>query len=291
MSVPLVIHHGSCFDGVGAAWVFKELRGDAEFFAARYGKEPPSVAGRDVWIVDFSYPRATLEQMLGEANSLLVVDHHKTAQEALTGFANAVFDMDRSGCGLLWDYLVFGAICVCESCGASGYRDEHHHSGCPVRRPWLVNYIEDRDLWRQALPNTREVSAWVAAQPYDPDAYAQVFAEGFDAAVAAGRAVERYIEKYGQAAAAHARTEALAGFTVPTVNIAYMNCSEHLARMLEQNPDAPFVASYFRRDDGRWQFSLRSRPGFDVSAVAKEFGGGGHVCAAGFDVAALPWGG
>jgi phosphoesterase RecJ-like protein len=30
------------------------------------------------------------------------------------------------------------------------------------------------------------------------------------------------------------------------------------------------------------QFGLRSRNGFDVSEVAKKFGGGGHAAAAGF---------
>ena len=31
-----------------------------------------------------------------------------------------------------------------------------------------------------------------------------------------------------------------------------------------------------------WQYSLRSRSDFDVSEIAKKFGGGGHAKAAGF---------
>jgi len=37
-------------------------------------------------------------------------------------------------------------------------------------------------------------------------------------------------------------------------------------------------------EKGRYQYNLRSRGDFDVSEVAKQFGGGGHAGAAGFTV-------
>lgn len=37
-------------------------------------------------------------------------------------------------------------------------------------------------------------------------------------------------------------------------------------------------------ESGKFQYSLRSRGDFDVSAIAKKFGGGGHKNAAGFNV-------
>jgi len=59
----------------------------------------------------------------------------------------------------------------------------------------------------------------------------------------------------------------------------------------EAYPDAPFSVSYCDRADGKRSYSLRSRNGFDVSVVAKAFGGGGHHKegkggAAGFTLAA-----
>lgn len=45
------------------------------------------------------------------------------------------------------------------------------------------------------------------------------------------------------------------------------------------------VAVFFRElPDGRFRVSLRSKGGMDVSAVAEEFGGGGHACASGLSV-------
>jgi oligoribonuclease NrnB/cAMP/cGMP phosphodiesterase (DHH superfamily) len=47
----------------------------------------------------------------------------------------------------------------------------------------------------------------------------------------------------------------------------------------------PFGVAWFQRQDGKYQFSLRStEAGVDVSLVAKSFGGGGHKNAAGFEV-------
>lgn len=264
---PLVIYHKDCFDGFTAAWVFRYLKGDADFHPATYGDKPPDCQGREVWIVDFSYKRATLLDIARGARQLRVVDHHKTARADLEELPFCTFDMERSGAGLLWDVLANG-----------------------VPRPWLVDYVEDRDLWRHARPNSSEVSAWIAAQPMTFEAWDALFQAHLPAAIESGRAVQAYIDQYGRKARAHARIETLFGFEVPTVNMPYMNCSEHVGALRKEHPDAPFAVGYFRRADGRWQFALRSGPDFDVSEVAKHFGGGGHAGAAGFDVPELPWG-
>jgi len=270
---PLVIYHKDCFDGFTAAWAFQQLvGGPIEYHAALYGSDPPDVSRRNVWILDFSYPRAVMEQIVAACRSLHVFDHHKTAEAALDGLVvpdgEVVFDMERSGAGITFDVLSDG-------------RD----------RPWLINYVEDRDLWRRALPNSDLVSAWIAAQPMTFGAWDQLYDEGENAAISSGIAVQKYIAQYGRKARAEMRSETIAGHIVPTMNLPYMNCSEHIGVLLKEALDrsAPFAAGYFRRRDGRWQFSLRSGPDFDVSEVAKQFGGGGHAGAAGFEVEVLPW--
>jgi len=45
------------------------------------------------------------------------------------------------------------------------------------------------------------------------------------------------------------------------------------------------VAVFFREvHDGRFRVSLRSKGSVDVSAIAEEFGGGGHACASGLSL-------
>lgn len=275
MSNNLVIYHADCFDGVTAAWVVSRFGGwgDAEYHGAKYGEDPPDVRGKRVLIVDFCYPRPIMERLDADAGFLRCLDHHKTAAEECGDLDFCVFDMERSGAGLAWDHMT---------------RDP---------RPWLVDVVEDRDLWRHRLNGTSEIMAWIAAQPMTFKAWDRLHAMDSRGAFNAGRHVQAYIDQYGRKARAQARWESINGYHVPTVNMPYMNCSEHVGKLLEENPEAPFAAGYFRRADGRWQFSLRSSPpgvlrphaGFDVSAVAKQYGGGGHAQAAGFDVERLPW--
>lgn len=288
MTQPLLIYHGNCFDGFTAAYLFHQGWGAADFYGAKYGEAPPDVRDRDVWIVDFSYPLEVMLQLAADCRTLRVYDHHKTAQAALNdlpgvmgarGLGNKlhgfVFDMERSGAKLMYDELMqWPDVLV---------------NNRLLHTTWLVDYVQDRDLWRQALPDTEAVSAWVAAQPMTFEAWDALACGGRDRAVASGEAVRSYIEQYGRKARAEARLERIAEYVVPTMNLPYMNCSEHVGKLLEENGAAPFAAGYFRRSDGRWQFSLRSRSDFDVSEVAAKFGGGGHRGAAGFDVAALPW--
>ena len=52
-------------------------------------------------------------------------------------------------------------------------------------------------------------------------------------------------------------------------------------------PESAFSASYCDRADGLRTYSLRSNGEFDVSVIAKQFGGGGHRNAAGFEAPGL----
>ena len=74
----------------------------------------------------------------------------------------------------------------------------------------------------------------------------------------------------------------LAGYTVP-VAAAPVHESEVAGELcIERN--TPFAAAFYQRADGLYSYSLRSRSDFDVSAIARLYGGGGHQQAAGFAV-------
>jgi len=270
MSETIVIYHGSCFDGITAAWVaqtyFRSRSIPVDFFAATYGENPPDVKDKSIFIVDFSYPRAILEKMALEAKDITVLDHHKTAEEDLKGLAFAIFDMNRSGAGIAWDWFF---------------------PGHP--RHWLVNTVEDRDLWRFAHPNTKALMGYIATIPMDLYNWNLLAQSNQSEIHVLGIAINKYITNYGLKAIEHVRHEMVGGYLVPTMNLSYQNCSDHLDALIKVKPDVFFVASYFRRGDGLWQFSLRSHGEFDVSVIAKQYGGGGHKNAAGFTLRILPW--
>lgn len=257
----LIIYHANCVDGFTAAWCCWQLWPNAEFVAAQYGDDPPDVSGRDVVIVDFSYPRNVLLQMHEQADSLIVLDHHKTAAEDLAGLDFATFDMDRSGAGLAWDELGSG------------------------QRPLLVDYVEDRDLWRWALADSKEISAFIALhertfndwERLDDDLHWRL-----PECIASGKSALRVTDQYVDSHAVKHRVARIGGFLVPCVNTTFA-ISELVGELAEH---FPFAAGWFERSDGKIVYSLRSRGelGADVSEIAKQYGGGGHRNAAGFTV-------
>ena len=264
MADRLVIYHGNCFDGFTAAWVHARHSGEpGEYVPAHHGEAPPDVSGRDVLILDFSYPRAELLEMYDAASSLQVLDHHKSAEEALRGLPFCAFDMERSGCGMTWDFLMPG------------------HD-----RPQLVSIMEDRDLWRFKYDATRPVMAAAAAVPMTFDEWDRL-AGNIEGVIGDGEAIRRYITMFGENVSHQAVWWTIGEHAVPVINIPYQNCSDHLALLLEHHPEVPFVASFCLGGDSKWHFSMRSRAadpeqGFDVSLLAGKYGGGGHRNAAGF---------
>ncbi|HEY5212829.1 MAG TPA: hypothetical protein VIJ38_07395 [Acidobacteriaceae bacterium] len=278
---PLCIYHGKCADGFTSAWAVWRHNPDTEFHAGVYGEAPPDVTDRHVILVDFSYKRPVLEAMAEKAVTVLILDHHKTAQEDLAPFINynlhddrdyhpihrgsiqALFDMDRSGAGITWDFF---------------------HPGTP--RPALVNYVEDRDLWRFKLENSREVNAAVFSYEYtfeNWDYLARMADLGSASALAdAGRAIERKHHKdVVELVEVCRRRMKIGGIEVWGASIPYTLTSDAGNLMSEGEL---FAVCYWDTPKGR-VFSLRSKPeGADVSAIAKAYGGGGHKNASGFTV-------
>lgn len=260
----LVLYHANCIDGFTAAWAAWQTLGDedAEYRAVNYGEPAPDVTGRDwVYVLDFAYPRAVMEAMAASVRGLVVLDHHKTNEAALAGLPFARFDMNRSGAGLAADYFAAGDS-------------------------WLIDYVEDRDLWRFALPHSKEINAWIGAQIRDSFArWHELAAQGWGVAAERGRAVLQYLDRYVHDVAATARRVTFEGYPdIPIVNAAFPGISEVVGHLAES---APFAIGWAQRADGLYQYSLRSRgaDGVDVSEIAKRYGGGGHKNAAGFQLA------
>lgn len=267
MNKPLVIYHSNCADGFSAAWCFWHKYGSAcEFHAGVYGKEPPDVTGRAVYLVDFSYKRDTMLKLLSIASHVCLIDHHKTAIEDLAGLEDPKFssytDLNRSGATLAWDFLF------------------------PTQpRPLLLGHVEDRDLWRFSLPGTREIQAFVFSHEYTFEIWDKLMAADqveLLKMTAAGAAIERKHHKdVAELVAVCKRRMLIGGYAVPTASLPYTLTSDagHLMAQGE-----PFAACYWDTDEHRC-FSLRATDeGLDVSEIAAQYGGGGHAKAAGFKV-------
>ncbi len=266
MSNQIVIYHAYCSDGLGAAWAFHHAMPDAEFYAAKHdGSPPPDVTNKEVYVVDYAYPREQMLEMKSKAKSLVLLDHHKSAMEKLGDLDFCTFDMNRSGAGMAWDYLF-------------------------PKRHWLIDYTEDCDLWTWKLPYSREINAAVKSFPLNFESlYALNGANGgglvlepgpYESLIVEGTAIRRAEQNMVLNIIKKAREVEVQGYKVLMVNSPVLQSD--VAGTLAQ--DRPFGVSWFENETGERIFSLRSRKGgIDVSEIAAKYhGGGGHVAAAGF---------
>lgn len=259
---PLCIYHGNCADGFTAAWVaHRAFHGEIDLHAGVYQTEPPDVTDREVYLVDFSYKRPVLEAMREKACSITILDHHKTAEADLRDLPGivTVFDMERSGARLAWDHWF--------------------HPNSPPR---TLLHVEDRDLWRFAIPGTREVQANIFSHPYDLKVWDELMASDPERLIEEGRAIERkHFKDIHELVGVVTRRMVIGGHNVPIANLPYTLTSD-AGHMLAKGE--PFAGCYWDTPAGR-VFSLRSDDhGCDVSEIAKHYGGGGHRNASGFTV-------
>lgn len=169
--VDCVIYHANCNDGFGAAFsAWKFLGNRAEYHACSHGDPPPDVKGKNVAVLDFSFNNATTKKMIEEAESFIIIDHHKSAMVELHDVSHAVFDMNHSGAMLAWNFF---------------------HPG--KEAPKFIQYIEDRDLWKWELPYSKEFSAAFDMVPWEFEEYEKFQDDSvFDDAVKRGSFILAY---------------------------------------------------------------------------------------------------
>ena len=265
---PLIIYHAPCLDGFTSAWAArKEFGNNADYLPAGYADEPtiPDVDNRIVYLLDFAYPAGIMREIASRAETVIVLDHHQSAEEALTpllaeGLIEGEFDMERSGAMMAWNWF------------------------CPDQEPpAFVEYVQDRDLWRKALPFCEEVNINLFSHEYDFDIWDSLEGMTVEDLQADGKAIWRKHIKDVHELTDQTMYLYIGGHKdIPTVNANYFYGSD-LAAVLGK--DQPFAAYFWMNARQEYCFGLRSaEDGVDVAVVAQSYGGGGHKHASGFRI-------
>ena len=268
-SIDMVLYHASCSDGMGAAYAAWKLLGNkAEYIPCYHGGVIPDVKGKRVAVVDFSFKNAVTKQMIKDAESYIVIDHHKTAVVELHDISCCIFDMTKSGAMLSWEFF---------------------HPGKEV--PKFIQYIADRDLWKWELPYSKEFSAAFDMVPFEFKSYEEFEDDSvIDDAIKRGSYILAYartvIKKISNKAQDRQMTIDDKTYNVKVVNSCHWQ--SEIGNELSKECDFAFVY-YYSHHSNEYLVSLRSfHDNIDVSAIATKFGGGGHPKASGMVLAEHP---
>lgn len=107
----------------------------------------------DLYLLDFVGPSGFVQQLSSIVDRVVILDHHKTALSETSlpppDNVSKVIDMERSGATIAFDYFKDKLI------NNNNNHDDCGHLGVYERVRPLFDYIEDGDLWRWRLLNSK----------------------------------------------------------------------------------------------------------------------------------------
>lgn len=270
----VVLYHADCPDGFGSAWAaWKKFGKTADYVPVEHGESfPIGLEDKELYLLDFSYGEEETAQLIAKNKRVTTIDHHITSEQAIKMTSDYRFSLDNSGSILSWDYF---------------------HKGKPT--PKMLQYIEDRDLWRFKFPETDNVCAFIDSLDFDFKVWDKV-AEDME-----NENTKKEYQKQGQFMLTHekrlmediinANTKKVMfeGYDTYVANAPYFFAS-HIGQILIKK--LPPIAITWNEDKNSVHISLRSDGTVNVGEIAKKYGGGGHKMAAGFELPSIslfPW--
>jgi oligoribonuclease NrnB/cAMP/cGMP phosphodiesterase (DHH superfamily) len=267
---PLILYHGrGCPDGFGAALAAWLFYGDtAQYLGLDHGDiasidDLPDVRGRAVYILDFSFANEIMAALDERAAKLVMLDHHKSAAEKLTGFACRCgvvhFDMSKSGARLAWEFF-------------------QPHTPMPP----LLQYVEDRDIWKWEFAESAGFLSALDMEPQTFDRWREIASftpAQMEQFMARGAAMDEKYRKLAADIAEGAQPLVFNGIAGLMVNAPGMFHS--LVGDILSAKTGTFALMWSAGAKGV-KVGLRAQRNFDCIALAESMGGGGHAQACGF---------
>jgi len=286
-----VLYHANCPDGtVSAAIVYKFYAeeysntnidiADIEFYPASYGDEILDLdllADAELYILDYSVSPYMLEQISKHARHIYFYDHHDTAirlyeQYNFPDNVSPVLDKTQSGAGITWSELF-----------------------STETMPRLVAHVQDSDLWKFEIPNTRQILAGLGAIPeirldqlqYQLDE--DNLAYWYNGTIAKGNTIIAYREQQidklvSQAYAKHIfdGNDYVLALAVNFNDLMIVSALGNKLAYHELNVSGIGIVWHYDGQEEKFTASVRSRKDVVCNTLAEYYGGGGHPQAAGF---------
>jgi uncharacterized protein len=279
-SFDTIIYHAPCSDGTASAWAIWRENRKAKLIPAKHGMKlnPVDYTGKSVAIVDFSFSRDYLLEIAEKSFRTVLLDHHKSAERDLTNLSlpnlEIIFDMFRSGAQISWDYM---------------------NPSLTKNRPWFVEMVADRDLWKWELPWSKSVGKATLEMGYHSsvEKVEELIRSNkcHDEFIKFGQCLldkeEKDIQSYVDKAILCQMKTPLGTYKVAVSSPPYFLRSDVANRIVNKCPVDFAVMYTYNFPTDEWWMSCRAcdESKIDLSEIMKSLpNGGGHPKAAGFTI-------
>ncbi|CAJ2667200.1 unnamed protein product [Trifolium pratense] len=309
-----ILYHYPCPDGVFAALAahlyFKATSSFSPLFFPNTVYSPLRVEDlplseiSDLYLLDFVGPPGFVQEISTKVPRVIILDHHKTALESLCSEDTSlgenvikVIDMDRSGATIAFDY--FKEKLVNPDVGV--VVNQPSVLGEFERARQLFQYIEDVDLWRWRLQNSKAFTSGLKDLKIEFDArinpslFDQLLSLDLDNVISKGmvslshkqKLIDECLSKsYEIALGNGAYGHCLAVNADTTLSELRSELGHQLATKSQKLKLRGIGAVVYNvpelENDQKLKISLRSVENEDTTPISQEFGGGGHRNASSF---------
>ncbi|MEK7658052.1 MAG: DHH family phosphoesterase [Patescibacteria group bacterium] len=257
----IVILYHKDLDGFSGAWVaWRKFKNKADYLPVDYnGIIPNGFKNKEIYLIDFCYPRKEMAELLKNNKKLIAIDHHISRKDDIKTSTDFLYDVNHSGATLAWKYF---------------------YPKNPV--PKLLLYIEDIDLWRFKLPRSREILAYLDICDFDFKLWNKFFRD-FEGGgnilnyIKEGKIILKYQGHLIKTLIKSGKEAVFEGKKAFAVNSQILE--SEIGEFIYKNKKV--IGVIYSSRNGSIKVSLRSDKE-DVSKLAKKYGGGGHKAAAGF---------
>ncbi|AQQ73887.1 putative DHH superfamily phosphohydrolase [Kurlavirus BKC-1] len=262
--------HGGCSDGISCAWVLSKVWPNAEFYGIRPGET-------ELGHIDFEnalvfFLDVCPSKFPENAKHIFVYDHHVTNKKFVDSCTieniTIIFDTERCGCLITWDQF---------------FPDR--------KRPWFLEYIDDRDRWQWKLPESKEINEAMYSQGW-MERLDELEVQTPEDLASVGRELLLEKEKKIQEAISTAVPAKLCGYSIWLCS--QESCwkirsevGNRLCSMLFENGEPPAFSAVSLKDSETQEhwISLRGTNSSPcLATLSEKFGGGGHPKASGFTI-------
>ncbi len=280
----IVLFHYPCQDGLASGWVanyyHKIINMQIELYPVQHNHtiDINRLHNKSVLFCDYSPSLEILNLIENVAKKITILDHHISAKKALENKSYAIFDMNKSGAGLTWEYF---------------FPDSNV--------PTFIQMIQDRDLWKWEISNSKEFTSglFTLCDGYESYNFTELFnliediyfsEDKFNFCLDLGKVISRANHNKAKSIAdsASKKIDNYKGHKVCVVNCSYEHASE-VGNLLSSMNSIDFAVMWtYNNLNDNYHISLRSCNKVDVSQIASEYGGGGHVNASGMTTKIFP---